>query len=363
MTTIVHTAVSATEHPSGIPEDGLTTRPPSAVAAAATTRSSFITTSNCYTTRQWFMDEVATEVDQQLAEFIVDDQAAAASAASSAVVAAAAACSVVGQPTATRPDDTPQLELPCWSIKPVMATSDASDTEDFSPSVFQRRHARFELDERKRKKWDIQRIREQRNVERLRRRQNRDELPEQPKGIEELGTFYPAADQVLWVQVTDELPVLAFGELVPVLPNIEFGLPWQTPSASELSPELLHQLPTVPPSNVLPRSSHERYQQPSYSACFGGGHTTIVYAKKKATRRYHHQHLAEAPAAVTSSSYTNSSTAIPCTAATAAGGVSASNAAVPVARTNVSGSGGAKLGRGHSGVHSKRSGGGRRNKR
>ena len=54
--------------------------------------------------------------------------------------------------------------------------------------AFDRRHSKLEVDERKRKRWDIQRIRELREHDRLERNARRKEL-----GIWEdtLMTFYP----------------------------------------------------------------------------------------------------------------------------------------------------------------------------
>lgn len=40
------------------------------------------------------------------------------------------------------------------------------NTEDISDEVFLKRHQKFEISEKRRKKWDYQRIREQKTVER-----------------------------------------------------------------------------------------------------------------------------------------------------------------------------------------------------
>jgi male-specific lethal 1 len=43
-------------------------------------------------------------------------------------------------------------------------------TENIEDETMLRRHQKFELDEKKRKRWDIQRMREQRHLEKLRAR-------------------------------------------------------------------------------------------------------------------------------------------------------------------------------------------------
>ena len=43
-------------------------------------------------------------------------------------------------------------------------------TENIEDETFLRRHQKFELDEKRRKRWDIQRMREQRHCEKLRAR-------------------------------------------------------------------------------------------------------------------------------------------------------------------------------------------------
>jgi male-specific lethal 1 len=46
----------------------------------------------------------------------------------------------------------------------------ADDKENTDDAAFLQRHQKLELDEKRRKRWDLQRIREQRQMEKLRER-------------------------------------------------------------------------------------------------------------------------------------------------------------------------------------------------
>nr|XP_013800465.1 PREDICTED: male-specific lethal 1 homolog [Apteryx mantelli mantelli] len=82
-------------------------------------------------------------------------------------------------------------------------------------SVFSKRHAKLELDEKRRKRWDIQRIREQRILQRLQLRMYK------RKGIQEsepeVTSFFPEPDDVESLLITPYLPVVAFGRPLPKL--------------------------------------------------------------------------------------------------------------------------------------------------
>jgi male-specific lethal 1 len=53
---------------------------------------------------------------------------------------------------------------------PVSPSYAMEGTENIEDETMLRRHLKFELDEKKRKRWDIQRMREQRHIEKLRAR-------------------------------------------------------------------------------------------------------------------------------------------------------------------------------------------------
>lgn len=176
-------------------------------------RGAFLTTKREYKTREWQLDEIEQELKQEITDEICKEENEA------------------------------NLELPKWRTWEMSSNRDAPvprEYEDLSDDAYARRHARFLLDERKRKKWDVQRIREQRTIERLKRRHCKDELNQQNIG-NEIYTFFPTVDQLKTIQITDDLPVSAFGEPIPSLSSCEFSLPWQhssnvaTPSTSNIA--------------------------------------------------------------------------------------------------------------------------------
>uniref|UniRef100_A0A2K5PMZ2 Male-specific lethal 1 homolog n=1 Tax=Cebus imitator TaxID=2715852 RepID=A0A2K5PMZ2_CEBIM len=62
------------------------------------------------------------------------------------------------------------VAIPSWrdhSVEPLRDPNPSDLLENLDDSVFSKRHAKLELDEKRRKRWDIQRIREQRILQRL----------------------------------------------------------------------------------------------------------------------------------------------------------------------------------------------------
>lgn len=170
-------------------------------------RNMFLTTTKQYKTREWQLDEIEKEAKQLITD----------------------------EPCKEDDESEANLETPKWRTWELSSNRDAPvvnrEYEDMRDEAFARRHSRFLLDERKRKKWDVQRIREQRTIERLKRRHCKDEL-NQPNNVNEIFSFYPSADQLKNILITDEMPVSAFGEMVPMLPPVEFSLPFEKESCS-----------------------------------------------------------------------------------------------------------------------------------
>jgi male-specific lethal 1 len=107
--------------------------------------------------------------------------------------------------------------------------------------VFLKRHAKFEIDEKRRKKWDLMRIREQKTIERLKKR-HEGYVAESSSGGENLTTsFYPSPDNVRFIQISEEIPVQAFGDDIPAIPAKEFTLPWSIKQSSVHNASLLVQ--------------------------------------------------------------------------------------------------------------------------
>lgn len=180
---------------------------PSVFTRRHSTRQNYLSTAKAYMTREWQLDEIEMEVNQ----LITDEP-----------------CK----------DASENLEIPKWKTWEFSNTRDPNlphhrDIEDISEDAYVRRHAKGMMDERKRKKWDVQRIREQRTIERLKRRHCKDELSQQTND-NEIVSFFPPAESLKAIHITDDLPVSAFGELIPALPTNEFSLPWHRSSNSNV---------------------------------------------------------------------------------------------------------------------------------
>ncbi|XP_029428814.1 male-specific lethal 1 homolog [Rhinatrema bivittatum] len=125
------------------------------------------------------------------------------------------------------PKKEESVAIPSWREQPVEPLRDInlSDVpENLEDSVFFKRHSKLELDEKRRKRWDIQRIREQRILQRLQLRMYK------KKGIQEsepeITSFFPEPDDVESLVITPFLPVVAFGRPLPKLTPQNFELPW-----------------------------------------------------------------------------------------------------------------------------------------
>nr|CAH7727417.1 unnamed protein product [Callosobruchus chinensis] len=132
-------------------------------------------------------------------------------------------------------------------------------TENLDDEVFNKRHLRLENDERRRKRWDVQRIREQRVIEKLKQRQERASFGYCGGGDNATGagtgggvggchldhehkhqlhSLWPSLDDVRFLEVCERLPVAAFGHAMPRMQPSEFSLPWLT------NPSYLQRRPT-----------------------------------------------------------------------------------------------------------------------
>lgn len=114
------------------------------------------------------------------------------------------------------------IEVPTWRINPVTSLYSMEGTENIDDEVFLKRHAKLEANEKRRKRWDLQLLREQQHTERLRRRMER--TVEKPPSCPP--TFSGELKHIHFVEVVEDLPVLAFGQPIPDTQPAEFVVPW-----------------------------------------------------------------------------------------------------------------------------------------
>ncbi|XP_011331117.1 uncharacterized protein LOC105275741 isoform X2 [Ooceraea biroi] len=130
------------------------------------------------------------------------------------------------------------LEVPNWRVKIYTSCYTMEGTENLDDEIFNKRHLKLENDERRRKRWDVQRIREQRHIEKLKQRQERQNHQATcyntnhtgpcPSSMEEetITSLWPDIEQIQSLQVDPHLPVTAFGAAIPNFTPSEFSLPW-----------------------------------------------------------------------------------------------------------------------------------------
>ncbi|XP_023211781.1 male-specific lethal 1-like 1 [Centruroides sculpturatus] len=142
--------------------------------------------------------------------------------------------------TSSVQDEPPQdknIEVPSWRYHPITSCYQMEGTEDIDDDVFYKRHVKLENDERRRKRWDIQRIREQRIHEKLRqKRQAVDKESNENRRHSrkyKINSFFPDPKEVQAIEVSDLVPVLAFGQTIPIFQSSEFSLPWFDPRESQ----------------------------------------------------------------------------------------------------------------------------------
>lgn len=162
-------------------------------------RNSFLTTTDLYKTREWETVDLHSAIEAGIEDESIQSLS-----------------------------EDVNLEVPSWTVKECHGLYTIEGTEDMSDDAFLKRHARLENDEKRRKKWDVQRIREQRTIERLRRRHCKDEFAEneQRDPDAEIISLFPLAEELKFIEICDQVPVQAFGDGVPGYGEIEYYLPW-----------------------------------------------------------------------------------------------------------------------------------------
>jgi len=115
------------------------------------------------------------------------------------------------------------ITVPLWRICPVRSSTVGStkESEDVSDESFLKRHKRLEEDEKRRKRWDLQRIRARREHEELLRKymlkSGGNQTQGKDKKKDKLSTFIPKPEELEAIEVVDTLAVSAFGSPLPLI--------------------------------------------------------------------------------------------------------------------------------------------------
>ncbi|CAB4060907.1 MSL1 [Lepeophtheirus salmonis] len=105
-------------------------------------------------------------------------------------------------------------QLPDWRVIPESVSKGPSSKErieNLEDNTILKRHYKFEVDEIKRKKWDLQRLRALRQTERLKARNVAKE--------DVIHSVEPNVDSLTHICVADYLPISVFGAPLPLLPK------------------------------------------------------------------------------------------------------------------------------------------------
>ncbi|XP_022258797.1 male-specific lethal 1-like 1 isoform X3 [Limulus polyphemus] len=131
-------------------------------------------------------------------------------------------------PTVTPKDRITQQEIrvPRWSYKPLSSVYQMEGTENIEDETFNKRHHKYEQEEKRRKKWDIQRLREMRIIEKLRKRHEEKKEAKKLKCNSEIKSYYSKPKDLRFIELCEKLPVVVFGKPVHSFKACEFSLPW-----------------------------------------------------------------------------------------------------------------------------------------
>ncbi|CAI9727773.1 Hypothetical predicted protein [Octopus vulgaris] len=123
------------------------------------------------------------------------------------------------------PDGT-KVEIPHWRLRTVANCYTLEGTENLEDEVFTKRHQKPEHEEKRRKRWDLQRMREQKMYEKLREKEKPDSK-DSKDGDNFLTSFYPSLEDITHLEIADKVPVTAFGQPIPYIKPSDFELPWE----------------------------------------------------------------------------------------------------------------------------------------
>jgi len=118
-------------------------------------------------------------------------------------------------------------EAPTWRIKSTNPLYTTEAPEAIDDSTYLRRHDKHERDEKQRKRWDAQRMRQEAALQKLRARQEK-RAAGQGTAAEAVprASLLPALEAATAICVEEVVPVTVFGRPLPVLEPETFSLPW-----------------------------------------------------------------------------------------------------------------------------------------
>ncbi|RMX42302.1 hypothetical protein pdam_00009870, partial [Pocillopora damicornis] len=137
--------------------------------------------------------------------------------------------------------------IPTWQVNEIAAvrtgnskslklagssSSSSENNESIDDDVFAKRHMKHEVEERRRKRWDIQHMRAMQahqNLEKKSRDREEARLKGKRSGCKDedcknIESFLPPPEDVMAVEVSDTVPVVAFGFPVPLFQERSHGL-------------------------------------------------------------------------------------------------------------------------------------------
>ncbi|XP_027048392.1 uncharacterized protein LOC113675986 [Pocillopora damicornis] len=149
------------------------------------------------------------------------------------------------------------FSVPTWQVNEIAAvrtgnskslklagssSSSSENNESIDDDVFAKRHMKHEVEERRRKRWDIQHMRAMQahqNLEKKSRDREEARLKGKRSGCKDedcknIESFLPPPEDVMAVEVSDTVPVVAFGFPVPLFQEREFEIPWFSLDKREL---------------------------------------------------------------------------------------------------------------------------------
>ncbi|GFN73741.1 male-specific lethal 1 [Plakobranchus ocellatus] len=133
-------------------------------------------------------------------------------------------------PDAKRLQEQIQVETPSWRLKPLTNMYQLEGTENITDEAYYKRHLKFEQEEKRRKRWDLQRIRELRMFEKLERQKEEELRASQDEA--DMETFLPSILDLKQIEITESVPVMAFGQPIPYICPAEFEIPWEMSSSA-----------------------------------------------------------------------------------------------------------------------------------